>query len=434
MPSCASARCCLSAMISHEVTSGGSARSSRSVSCNASASGYTGICVAGRARQLSGAQSAGRFTGCSERSGFAMDDAGMLQCVVASWAGDGCARNRRNTPFSGGGMRSSQSGRSSSTNHSSAQAGIDRPRKCQSTFAHSPEPVSTWRTTSAKGLASIMKSSGGPQAGTWSGGRCVSHTWRARDADAGECGDQRDDAEDATPRRAARGDQSTDQEHEAEHAERDALEDAQRARVEVPVRTAKYSANPINAAHATKPIRKRRRKAEAAALWFMRASVAELAPDGKWRVVLRAQKKKPRREAGVSGIAWGEPTYSVAAVGAVDEFDVRHRRVVAGAEAALEDAQVAARTGGVTRAEDGEQIADRFLVAQAREREAAVGDAVDLRERDERLRDAAKFFRLRQRGTDQFVLEQRSRHVAEHRFAMGAGAAELASGFLVAHG
>ena len=33
----------------------------------------------------------------------------------------------------------------------STQAGIDRPRKVQSTFAHSPEPVSTLRSTSMSG-------------------------------------------------------------------------------------------------------------------------------------------------------------------------------------------------------------------------------------------------------------------------------------------
>src|SRR5690606_16172049 len=118
----------------------------------------------------------------------------------------------------------------------------------------------------------------------------------------------------------------------------------------------------------------------------------------------------------------------------IDQFDVRHRRVVAGAEAALEDAQVAARTAGVARAQGGEQVADRFLVAQAREGEAAVGDAVDLGQGHQRLGDAAQFLGLGQGGLDQLVLEQRGGHVAEHGFAVGAGAVELAAGFLVAHG
>src|SRR5690606_16822111 len=89
----------------------------------------------------------------------------------------------------------------------------------------------------------------------------------------------------------------------------------------------------------------------------------------------------------------------------VDQLDVGHGRIVASAEAALEDAQVATRTARVTRAERGEQVADGFLVAQAREGEAAVGDAVDLGQRDQRLGDAAQFLGLGQGGLDQFVLE-----------------------------
>src|SRR5690606_37974371 len=41
---------------------------------------------------------------------------------------------------------------------------------------------------------------------------------------------------------------------------------------------------------------------------------------------------------------------------------------------------------------------------------------------------------LGQGGLDQLVLEQRGGHVLEHRFAMGAGAVELAARLLVAHG
>ena len=70
---------------------------------------------------------------------------------------------------------------------------------------------------------------------------------------------------------------------------------------------------------------------------------------------------------------------------------------------------VAALALAVARAELDEELADRDLVAQAREREAAIGDAVDLGERDQRLGDAAQFLRLRQRGADQLVLDQRRR-------------------------
>src|SRR5688572_8356285 len=118
----------------------------------------------------------------------------------------------------------------------------------------------------------------------------------------------------------------------------------------------------------------------------------------------------------------------------VDQLDVGHRRIVASAETALEDAQVAARTGLVTRAEGREQRADGFLVTQAREREAAIGNAVGLRQRDERLGDATQLLGLGQGGADEAVLDQRGGHVGEHGVAMGTGAAELTAGFLVAHG
>src|SRR5690606_1753582 len=91
----------------------------------------------------------------------------------------------------------------------------------------------------------------------------------------------------------------------------------------------------------------------------------------------------------------------------VDQLDVRHRRVVASAETALEDAQVAAWTLAVTRAEFDEQGADRFLVAQAREGEAAIGDAVLLGKGDQRLGEPAQLLGLGQGRTDEAVLDQR---------------------------
>src|SRR3954470_20518220 len=68
----------------------------------------------------------------------------------------------------------------------------------------------------------------------------------------------------------------------------------------------------------------------------------------------------------------------------IDELDVRHRRGIADAEAALQDARVAALALAITRAELDEELADRDLVAKTREREATIGDTVDLGERDER--------------------------------------------------
>src|SRR5690606_19607611 len=119
---------------------------------------------------------------------------------------------------------------------------------------------------------------------------------------------------------------------------------------------------------------------------------------------------------------------------AVNQFDVGHRRIVASAEAALEDAQVATRTLAVARAEFDEQRADGFLVAQAREGETTVGDAVLLGQGDQRLGNATQLLGLGQGSTDGTVLDDRRGHVGEHRIAVGTGAAEFAAGLLVAHG
>tara|TARA_Y100000741_G_scaffold274661_1_gene214676 strand:- start:4564 stop:4899 length:336 start_codon:yes stop_codon:yes gene_type:complete len=55
-------------------------------------------------------------------------------------------------------------------------AGMLRPIKDQSTFAHSPEPEKTISKTSARGKFSIIKSSPGPHPGTFSGGRFCNQT------------------------------------------------------------------------------------------------------------------------------------------------------------------------------------------------------------------------------------------------------------------
>src|SRR5258707_5761519 len=117
----------------------------------------------------------------------------------------------------------------------------------------------------------------------------------------------------------------------------------------------------------------------------------------------------------------------------LDQLDISHRRRITDAHTALEDTQVATLALAVTRTELEEQLAHGDLVTQTREREAAIGDAIDLGQRDQRLGDAAQFLGLGQRGADELMLEQRRGHVLEHRFAMAAGAIELTSGFLVAH-
>src|SRR5262245_27873948 len=59
--------------------------------------------------------------------------------------------------------------------------------------------------------------------------------------------------------------------------------------------------------------------------------------------------------------------------GTVDQLDQRHRRVVALAEAELEDAQVAAVARLVARAQLVEELDHHLAIAQAVERQAAVG-------------------------------------------------------------
>src|SRR4051812_26671187 len=65
---------------------------------------------------------------------------------------------------------------------------------------------------------------------------------------------------------------------------------------------------------------------------------------------------------------------SFGGVGTIHQFDQCHRRVVADAEAHLEDARVATRTRLEARAEVGEELCDAVAVAQAVEGQALVGE------------------------------------------------------------
>src|SRR5258708_17770092 len=55
---------------------------------------------------------------------------------------------------------------------------------------------------------------------------------------------------------------------------------------------------------------------------------------------------------------------------AVDELDDRHRRIVAVAEAGLDDAGIAARPSGVTLGEGGHQLVGENLILKPGDREA----------------------------------------------------------------
>src|SRR5205085_4177836 len=80
-----------------------------------------------------------------------------------------------------------------------------------------------------------------------------------------------------------------------------------------------------------------------------------------------------------------------------------------------------------------EQFLDLIEVAQLRDGLAAQSEAALLAERDQLLDDRAQLLGLRQRGDDLLVLDQRGRHVGEHRTAMLGGAVELAVNLAVTH-
>ena len=121
-------------------------------------------------------------------------------------------------------------------------------------------------------------------------------------------------------------------------------------------------------------------------------------------------------------------------LGAVHQLHERHGRVVALAEAPLEDAQVTAVAALVARPQLVEELHDHVAVAQAVEREALVGERRVLAERDDGLGHPAQLLGLRERGADRLVLQERDGHVAQHREAMAAGAVEFPQSVTVTHG
>src|SRR6516162_355401 len=118
---------------------------------------------------------------------------------------------------------------------------------------------------------------------------------------------------------------------------------------------------------------------------------------------------------------------------AIDEFDDRDGGGIAIAEAGLEDAGIAAVAVLVAGTEHLEQFLDHGDVAHLRDRLAARVQVATLAERDQFLDDRPQVLRLRQRGHDLLVLDERRRHVGEHGAAMLAGAIELAMGVSVTH-
>jgi hypothetical protein len=117
----------------------------------------------------------------------------------------------------------------------------------------------------------------------------------------------------------------------------------------------------------------------------------------------------------------------------LDQLHQRHRGVVARTRRHVQDARVATRTRLEARADGVEQLGDDLGVAQARERETAIGFAVVLAEGDQRLDHAAKLFGLRDGGADGLVTQQRHRQAAKQRVAVRAVTRQLTSGKVVTH-
>src|SRR5690554_712451 len=155
-------------------------------------------------------------------------------------------------------------------------------------------------------------------------------------------------------------------------------------------------------------------------------------PTKKNRPLERGRFGVPRQKAGRGSLLGGG--FLALDDRTIDELDVGHGRVVAGAEAALEDTDVTARTLDVTRTQLVEQLADRFLRAGAGESQTTVGDAILLGQGDERLDDATQLLGLGQGCLDDLMLDQRHAHVLEHGLTMRAGPIQVTTTLTMTHG
>jgi hypothetical protein len=117
----------------------------------------------------------------------------------------------------------------------------------------------------------------------------------------------------------------------------------------------------------------------------------------------------------------------------IEQFDQCHRRIIAYAETEFQDTQIAARTGRETRAQHFEQLRHRATVTQAIEGEAAICQRRLLAQRDQGFDNFTQFFGFRQRGLDDFVLDQRIGHITQHSQTVAAGAVEFPQTMTVTH-
>jgi hypothetical protein len=92
--------------------------------------------------------------------------------------------------------------------------------------------------------------------------------------------------------------------------------------------------------------------------------------------------------------------------GLVEQLDESHRRIVAVAEAALQDAQVSSIPVDITRTQLVEKLDDHLAIPQTIERQAPVGKTRLLSQGNDRFGDPAQFLGFGQGGSDRLMAEQ----------------------------
>ncbi len=155
----------------------------------------------------------------------------------------------------------------------------------------------------------------------------------------------------------------------------------------------------------------------------------------------RAQPAKAVPSYSIVSFVFTEPrrlarrSVPVSAGAAAQTSSMKTISVESPARTELQDARVAARALGVARRDLLEQLVDRELVLrERRERLAAGVQVAALGERDQLLDLRLDGLRLRLGRLDPLVLDQLLGQVHQQRLAVGAVAAELVAGLLVAHG
>ena len=153
-----------------------------------------------------------------------------------------------------------------------------------------------------------------------------------------------------------------------------------------------------------------------------------------WQKVLGGEGGGRDGDAGRHGQAQEQSGVDVGDFWTVEQFNIRHWRIVAYAETHFQDAQVTAIAVGVTWAQFSEQFQYHFAVAQTRERQALVGQRGLFSQSDQRLDNATQFLGLRHGGFDGFMTQQGNGHVAQHSQAVGRSTIQLAKAVTVTHG